>query len=280
MNEGRRCDGKNLVRARERGREKTRPFSSSSLFTPLTRLSSLALTPTLHPTPLVQVGGFVGSGFPEALVEALRARHDETGSPKRLSAVIVAAVGDGKGRGLGRLAVPSLLSRLTYAWIGLCPEFGPHLRSGAIRGVNLPLGAVSHMIRDCAAGRPGPLSRVGIGTFVDPRERNVSPRGKDAAADKDDDDGEDYPVRVVELGGGAEFLQYRAPEAIDVALLRGTVADADGNVGFSREALLGDSLNQAIAAHNSWHRKERQRRRSGGSAAPSPPLRVRERESC
>lgn len=120
------------------------------------------------------------------------------------------------------------------------------------------------MIRDCAAGRPGPLTRVGVGTFVDPRERVESEKSND-----------DYPVRVVEVGG-VDFLQYRAPERIDVALLRGTVADYDGNIGFSREALLGDSLNQAIAAHNSWHRKQQRRRRRGedGGLSP-PPLRVR-----
>ena len=65
----------------------------------------------------------------------------------------------------------------------------------------------------------------------------------------------------------------------NVALLRGSVADADGNVGFGREALLGDALNQAIAAHNSWHRKEmRQRQQRGGSLGEGglpPPLRVR-----
>lgn len=170
--------------------------------------------------------------------------------------------------------MPSLLSKLTYAWIGLCPEFGPHLRSGAIKGVNLPLGAVSHMLRDCAAGRPGPLSKVGVGTFVDPRERRKGRAARAAAGENnDDDDDSDYPVRVVELGG-VDFLQYRAPEAIDVALLRGSVADADGNVGFSREALLGDSLNQAIAAHNSWHRKQRRIRRSEGGGLSSPPLKV------
>jgi len=232
----------------------------------------LSPPPTIHPLP--QVGGFVGSGFPEALVEALRARHDATGSPRRLGAVVVAAVGDGAGRGLGRLAVPSLLARLTYAWIGLCPEFGPHLRSGAIEGVNLPLGAVSHMLRDCAAGRPGPLSRVGVGTFVDPRAQG----GAGAGGGGGGGGAADYPVRVVEVGG-VDYLHYRAPEAVDVALLRGSVADADGNVGFGREALLGDALNQAIAAHNSWHRKEmRQRQQRGGSLGEGglpPPLRVR-----
>lgn len=130
-------------------------------------------------------------------------------------------------------------------------------------------------IRDCAAGRPGPVTRVGLGTFVDPRQRAKATTT--SSDDPSSSSSSSYPVRVVvEPNSGEELLHYLAPESIDVALLRGTVADADGNVGFSREALLGDSLNQAIAAHNSWHRKQGKKRGgSGGSrGGAAAPLRV------
>ena len=45
--------------------------------------------------------------------------------------------------------------------------------------------------------------------------------------------------------GGQQLLHYPAP-AIDVAVLRGTTADVAGNIGFEREAVLGDSLSQVL----------------------------------
>ena len=229
-----------------------------------------------HPTPC-KVSGFVGCGHPEVLVDALRARWDETRSPRSLGLVVVAAVGDGRGRGLGRLAVevgkwrregggwqdgagarrgrvapeprdhpsfPStpntpqgLLARLTYAWIGLCPEFAPLIASGAVAAHNLPLGAVSHILRDAAARRPGTLSTVGLGTFVDPRHGGGK-RGPASVRARLPD-----AVSLITVGG-REHLLFAAP-TVDVALLRGTTADAEGNVSLEGEALLGDVLNQA-----------------------------------
>ena len=193
---------------------------------------------------LPQLSGFVGCGHPEALVEALRARHDATSTPRRLHLVVVAAVGDGRGRGAGRLAPLLTDGALTYAWIGLCPELAKTIDAGALAAChNLPLGVVSHFFRDVAARRPGPVTRIGLGTFVDPRHGG----GKRGPRTRKE------VVSVVKLNG-EEYLHYAPPPRIDVALLRGTAADADGNISLAREALLGDALNQAMAAHNSGGR--------------------------
>ena len=199
------------------------------------------------------MSGFVGLGYPAALVDALRARFDATASPRSLGLLVVAAVGDGKGGGLGRLAAPGLLSRLIYAWAGASPEFTSLIAAGGLEAHNLPLGVVSHMIRDVGAGRPGPITRIGLGTFVDP-VNGGGKRGPPAAraAARDVVRRVTFPPAATPPGGAPRtFLHYTPPRSIDVALLRGTTADEDGNIAFGREALVLDALSQAIAAHNS-----------------------------
>src|SRR3954454_6154760 len=52
----------------------------------------------------VAVSGFVGIGTPDELLIALRERFDETQHPAGLTLMFAAAPGDGKERGLNRLA--------------------------------------------------------------------------------------------------------------------------------------------------------------------------------
>ena len=50
--------------------------------------------------------------------------------------------------------------------------------------------------------------------------------------------------------GGEEYLFYKAFERLDVAFLRGTTADPNGNITMEREALFLESLAIAMAVHN------------------------------
>lgn len=182
--------------------------------------------------------GFVGIGVPDELLAAVETRFLATGSPRDLSLVFAAGQGDGGDRGLNRLGHEGLLKRVIGGHWGLIPKVAALATAGKIEGWNLPQGCISQLYRDIAAGKPGMLSRVGLETFVDPRQGGGAINAIST----------DSQVTLMEIGG-EEVLFYRA-QNLTVALLRGTTADEAGNVTMEREALTIDNLAQAMAVKN------------------------------
>ena len=187
----------------------------------------------------VAFSGFVGVGTPEALIEALRRRHDAGTGPRDLTLVFAAAPGDGKERGLNRLDQPGLVKRAIGGHWSLVPKLAKLAIDGTIEAWNLPLGTLSELFRDIAGHRAGCLTKTGLHTFVDPHH------GGGKLNDRSTED----LVDLVQVRGEDWLLYHAFP--IRVALLRGTTADAAGNITMEREALTLDNLALATAAHNS-----------------------------
>lgn len=188
---------------------------------------------------VVASSGYGGNGTPEALFEALEKRFVENAAPRGLTLIWAGGQGDGRSRGLNHFGHEGLLKRTIGGHYGLIPSIERLALEDKIEAYNIPEGVLTHLYRDIAAGKPGTLSRVGIGTFVDPRIEG----GKVNKAAKDD---------IVELSelGGEEVLFFKA-FPINVALIRGTTADPEGNVTMEKEALRLETLALAMAARNS-----------------------------
>ncbi len=183
--------------------------------------------------------GFGSNGVPVELVLALEKRFADTGSPRDLTLLFGGGPGDGADGGANHLGHEGLLSRVIGGHYGLVPKIGKLALENKVDAWNLPLGVISHLYRDMACGLPGNVSRVGLGTFVDPRLEG----GKINSRTKED------LVKVIELEG-EELLFYKAIP-IKVAFIRATTADQEGNLTCERESLTQDTLAIATATKNS-----------------------------
>jgi propionate CoA-transferase len=180
-----------------------------------------------------------GVNEPGAVLQGLEARFLAERSPRDLTVVHVSGMGDANGGGIDRFAHDGMVRRVIGGHWGWTPRMQRMALDDSIEAYCLPQGTLSHLMREIAAGRPGTVSPVGLGTFVDPRHQG----GRlNSAAEAD-------LVHLVELAG-REYL-FTPAFPVDVAVIRGTRADTDGNLTMDGEGLFAETLSVAQAARNS-----------------------------
>ncbi len=184
----------------------------------------------------IGVAGFVGNGHPETLTAALEARYLAEGRPRNLTIMFSAGIGDGKNRGTNHFGFEGMVKRAVGGHYGLAPMLGKLVTENKVEAYNLPQGVVAHMFREAAGRKAGVLTKIGLGTYVDPRIEG----GKLNSVTTED------IVRVMNIDG-EEWLFYKSIP-LNVALIRGSTADENGNLTMEREAVYTEAISIAQAA--------------------------------
>jgi propionate CoA-transferase len=197
---------------------------------------------------------------PGELLAAIGRRFLASGHPRDLTVLHAFGIGDRERRGLNNLAHEGLTARVIGGHWTWAPKMIELAAADAIEAHVWPSGAISLLLREIGARRPGLVTRTGLHTFVDPRQ--TGGRANTAAREP--------LVGLVELGG-EEYLHYR-PLPIGVALIRGTEVDPLGNIGCTDEPAVLDVLAVAQAARASGGTVLAQVKRV--SSTPLPPDRV------
>ncbi len=195
---------------------------------------------------VVTISSSSGLGCPDKVLAAIGERFEREGVPRRLTTLNPIAAGDLYGiRGIDHLARPGLLARILAGSYPSGPSSLPMpaiwrmVVDNQVEAYNLPSGILFDMHRDAAAKRPGVLTQVGIGTFVDPDLQGGAMN--EAAAAR--------PVVRKAHFDGRDWLYF--PTVVpQVAIIRATTADERGNLSYEHEGALLGGLDQALAARN------------------------------
>mgnify|MGYP002510909271 CR=1 FL=1 len=182
--------------------------------------------------------GNMNNCLAEEICAAIEARFLETGHPQNMTIMSASGVGDmgpmgGVFRGFEHFAHDGMIRRVIVGHNGSNHSIMKMQADLKVESYNFPQGVIEHLFKARARGLDVELSKVGLGTFVDPRMEG----GKTNSVTNEN------LVEVVSVLG-EEYLAYRTPK-IDVALFRGTTADEDGNLTCEDEAVLTNI--QAIA---------------------------------
>jgi acetate CoA/acetoacetate CoA-transferase alpha subunit len=151
----------------------------------------------------VMVGGFLGCGTPQNLVDQVLAN-----GTKDLTLVCNDTAFPDSG--VGKLVVSRQFKKVIVSHIGTNPETGRQMNAGELAVDLVPQGTLAERIRSAGFGLGGILTPTGVGTPVEAGKQKLTI------------DGKDY---LLEL-----------PIKADVALVKAYKADKAGNLVFRKAA--------------------------------------------
>lgn len=189
---------------------------------------------------MVGISGSGGCGSPENLLTALRKRYEKTAHPKAIGVTcgISASNLTEDLVGFNNLAVDGMVGKAICGHLGRGKLFAKAISENKFAAYTIPLGIYGHLLRSTAQHNPGVISHVGLNTYCDPRIEGCKANAKA----KED---------IVELMNidGKEYLFYKS-YPVNVALIKASFCDKDGNVSLYKEPIIGEQVELASAVHS------------------------------
>jgi propionate CoA-transferase len=184
-----------------------------------------------------------GSGsllqVPEDVLRAIGERFITDSTPVGLVVVHTMGLGNHEGRGLDHLSRVGLAARFIGSHFVLSSRQQELIAANQVEAIGLPAGTITLLYREIAARRPGLFTDIGLETHVDPRYGWGCMNSCTVAG-----------LSELVVIKDKEWLFYPRFD-LDVAIIRATAADSDGNLSMDDEAAFSDNLAIAQAAHNS-----------------------------
>lgn len=191
----------------------------------------------IHDGNTIATVGMTLTGSAESIVKSLVKSFFEHQTPRDLTLLHAAGQADG-ARGINHFAHEGLLRRVIGGHWGLAPDLMKLITDNKVIAYNMPQGQLAQLFRSMACGLPGKMSKVGLGTYIDPRVEGGKMNPKtELEADI---------VEVIHIDD-EEYLFYRSVP-IDCVIIRGTTADEDGNISFEDEPVKLEVMSAVLAA--------------------------------
>jgi len=217
----------------------------------------------------ISVSSSSGLGCPDAVLKAIGHSFVESNAPRDLTTIHPIAAGDMYGiDGIDHIAYKGLIKRVIAGSYpsgpssSESPKIWQMIINNEIEAYNLPSGILFHMHREAAANRPGILTKVGWDTVVDPTHKGG--RMNDVTTDE--------LVERIHFDG-EDWLYFRSIP-VDVAIIRGTTADARGNISMEHEGASLGVVDQALAARNNGGIVIAQVKKAGDEPIPTQDVHI------
>nr|WP_263314639.1 malonate decarboxylase subunit alpha [Mammaliicoccus sp. Marseille-Q6498] len=189
---------------------------------------------------VIAFGALSVANLPVNVLKSIVEAHDEYGNIDELTMMVANDISDHRGDGydIDSFVSRGMIKRLVMSIMISSPKSLDAIKNNEVEAYFLPQGLIATHYRMSSHQFPSMISKIGLNTNVDPRYSG----GKVNDITKED------IVSLLKING-EEYLQYDFPK-VDIALLRGTYADSEGNIYMNHEAHLGEGYGVAAAAHH------------------------------